>query len=127
MIAIPNFVLPHSCTLKLATNSSRAIRDEATTTTGYCYAWAAAVASGVDTTTLADGAALADYVGRVPPGEPIAIESVVEGGPPAPTISVVGLYHPAAGRDVRLRGSRRLGIGGGVRARARGRARPAAP
>src|SRR5678815_4077662 len=53
---------------------------------------AAAVASGVDTTTLADGAALADYVGRVPPGEPIAIESVVDGGPPAPTISVVGLY-----------------------------------
>ena len=58
---------------------------------------AAAVASGVDTTTLADGAALADYVGRVPPGEPIAIESVVDGGPPAPTISVVGLYHPAVG------------------------------
>jgi DNA polymerase-1 len=58
---------------------------------------AAAVASGVDTTTLADGAALADYVGRVPPGEPIAIESVVDGGPPAPTISVVGLYHTAVG------------------------------
>jgi DNA polymerase-1 len=36
-------------------------------------------------------------VGRVPPGEPIAIESVVDGGPPAPTISVVGLYHPAVG------------------------------
>jgi DNA polymerase-1 len=58
---------------------------------------AAAVASGVDTTTLAVGAALADYVGRVPPGEPIAIESVVDGGPPAPTISVVGLYPPAVG------------------------------
>jgi len=58
---------------------------------------AAAVASGVDTTTLADGAALADYVGRVPPGEPIAIESVVDGGPPGPTIAVVGLSHPAVG------------------------------
>jgi DNA polymerase-1 len=58
---------------------------------------AAATASGVDTTTLADAAALAEYVGRVPAGEPIAVESVVDGGPPSPTISVVGLYHPAAG------------------------------
>ena len=58
---------------------------------------AAAAASGADTTTLADAAALADYVGRVPAGEPIAVESVVDGGPPSPTISVVGLYHPAVG------------------------------
>src|SRR5262249_54234127 len=58
---------------------------------------AAAAASGVDTATLADAAALAEYVGRVPAGEPIAVESVVDGGPPAPTISVVGLYHPAVG------------------------------
>src|SRR6266478_1380532 len=28
---------------------------------------------------------------------PIAVESVGEGGPPDPTITVVGLYHPAAG------------------------------
>ena len=58
---------------------------------------AAAAASGADTTTLADAAALAEYVGRVPAGEPIAVESVVDGGPPSPTISVVGLYHPAVG------------------------------
>ena len=58
---------------------------------------AAAAASGGDAATLGDAAAVAEYVGRVPAGEPIAIESVIDGGPPAPTISVVGLYHPAVG------------------------------
>ena len=56
-----------------------------------------AATSARDAATLADAAALAEYVGRVPAGEPIAIESVVDGGPPSPTISVVGLYHPAVG------------------------------
>ncbi len=58
---------------------------------------AAGAASGADTTALADAAAVADYVGRVPAGEPIAVERGVDGGPPSPTISVVGLYHPAVG------------------------------
>ncbi|HZP38005.1 MAG TPA: DNA polymerase I [Methylomirabilota bacterium] len=58
---------------------------------------AAAAAPAADTTILADASALSEYVGRVPAGDPVAVESVVEGGPPAPTISAVGLYHPAPG------------------------------
>ncbi len=38
-----------------------------------------------------------EYLGRVPAGDPLAIESVGEGGPPDPTITALGLYHPAAG------------------------------
>ena len=52
---------------------------------------------GDDAVTLADAAALAQYLAPVPAGDPLAIESVGEGGPPDPTITVVGLYHPAAG------------------------------
>ena len=58
---------------------------------------AAVEASGGDTVTLADAAALAEYHGRVPAGDTLAIESVGEGGPPDPTITALGLYHPAAG------------------------------
>ena len=58
---------------------------------------AAVEASGGDAVTLADAAALAEYLGRVPAGDPLAIESVGEGGPPDPTITALGLYHPAAG------------------------------
>jgi DNA polymerase-1 len=58
---------------------------------------AAVEASGGDAVTLADAAALAQYLAPVPVGDPLAIESVGEGGPPDPTITVVGLYHPAAG------------------------------
>ena len=54
-------------------------------------------AAGGDVATLADAAALAEYLGRVPAGDPLAIESVGEGGPPDPTITALGLYHPAAG------------------------------
>ncbi len=58
---------------------------------------AAVEASGGDAVTLADVAALAEYLGRVPAGDPLAIESVGEGGPPDPTITALGLYHPEAG------------------------------
>jgi DNA polymerase-1 len=58
---------------------------------------AAAEASGGDAVTLADSAALAEYLARVPAGDPLAIESVGEGGPPDPAITAIGLYHPAAG------------------------------
>jgi len=58
---------------------------------------AAVEASGGDAVTLADVAALAEYLGRVPAGDPLAIESVGEGGPPDPTITAIGLYHPEAG------------------------------
>jgi len=58
---------------------------------------AAAEASGGDAVTLADAAALARYLARVPAGDPLAIESVSEGGPPDPTVTAIGLYHPTAG------------------------------
>jgi DNA polymerase-1 len=58
---------------------------------------AAVEASGGDAVTLADAAALSEYLGRVPAGDPLAIESVGEGGPPDPTITALGLYHPEAG------------------------------
>jgi DNA polymerase-1 len=53
--------------------------------------------AGGDVATLADGAALGRYLAQVPAGEPIAVESVGDGGPPDPVITAVGLYHPSAG------------------------------
>jgi DNA polymerase-1 len=50
-----------------------------------------------DVPTLADAEALARYLAAVPAGEPVAVETVTEGGPPAPVLRVVGLYHPACG------------------------------
>ena len=58
---------------------------------------AAAEAPAGDVVTLADAAALTRYLAQVPAGDPLAIESVGEGGPPDPTITAIGLYHPAAG------------------------------
>jgi DNA polymerase-1 len=57
-------------------------------------------ASGGDVPVLADAGALARYLTAVPAGEPIAVETVGEGGPPDPAVSVLGLYHPAAGAGV---------------------------
>src|SRR5262249_54018060 len=42
-------------------------------------------------------AALAGYLARVPPGAPVAVEWVGEGGPPDPRPTALGLYHPDAG------------------------------
>src|SRR4029077_19252988 len=58
---------------------------------------AAAEAPAGDVAPLADEAALTRSLARVPAGDPLAIESVGEGGPPDPTITAIGLYHPAAG------------------------------
>src|ERR1700730_17670387 len=58
---------------------------------------AAAAAPAVDRCPLADGAALTRYLAQVPAGDPLAIEPVWDGGPPDPTITAIGLYHPAAG------------------------------
>ncbi len=52
---------------------------------------------GGDVATLADAAALGQYLAQIPTGEPLAVESVGDGGPPDPLITAVGLYHPAAG------------------------------
>ncbi|HEX6211590.1 MAG TPA: DNA polymerase I, partial [Methylomirabilota bacterium] len=46
---------------------------------------------------LADAAALAEYLARVPAGEPLAVDWVGEARPPAPRIDALGLFHPAAG------------------------------
>jgi DNA polymerase-1 len=46
---------------------------------------------------LADRQALADYLAKVPADAPLALEWVGESGPPAPTLSTLGLYHPEAG------------------------------
>ena len=58
---------------------------------------AAAPAVGGDVVTLASAEDLARYLAPVPPGDPIAIEVVGDGGPPDPAIASLGLYHPVAG------------------------------
>ena len=57
-------------------------------------------ATGGDVPTLADADALARYLAAVPPGDPLAVEAVGEGGPPDPAMTAIGLYHPAAGAAV---------------------------
>jgi DNA polymerase-1 len=52
---------------------------------------------GADVATLADAAALGEYLRQIPAGEPVAVESVGDGGPPDPVITAVGLYHPSPG------------------------------
>jgi DNA polymerase-1 len=49
------------------------------------------------TPVLADRHALAAYLAAVPPAAPLAVEWVGEGGPPAPALTALGLFHPAAG------------------------------
>ena len=46
---------------------------------------------------LDDAAALAEYLGRVPAGAPLAIDWAGDARPPAPRIDALGLFHPAAG------------------------------
>src|SRR4029077_14339533 len=58
---------------------------------------AAAETPAGDVVPLAAAAALPRYLAQVPAGDPLAIESVGEGGPPDPTITALGLYHPEAG------------------------------
>jgi len=46
---------------------------------------------------LDDAAALADYLGRVPGGAPLALDWAGDPRPPVPRIDALGLFHPAAG------------------------------
>ncbi len=46
---------------------------------------------------LADAAALGAYLSKLPAGDPIAVEWAGESGPPDPTPTALGLFHPAAG------------------------------
>src|SRR6266850_1008569 len=57
----------------------------------------APAATGGEVPTLADADALAGYLAQVPAGDPLAVEAVGDGGPPDPTITALGLYHPEAG------------------------------
>jgi DNA polymerase-1 len=63
-------------------------------------AGAAPEAAGGDVPALADADALARYLAAVPAGEPVAVEAIGDGGPPDPSVSAIGLYHPAAGAAV---------------------------
>ena len=65
---------------------------------------AAPEAGGGDVATLADGEALGRYLAAVPVGEPVAAETVTEGGPPEPTVATIGLYHPVCGEAIVLCG-----------------------
>ncbi|HUG37037.1 MAG TPA: DNA polymerase I [Candidatus Limnocylindrales bacterium] len=57
--------------------------------------------------------ALAAYLATVPAGEAIAVDWAGEGAPPEPTITTLGLFHPAAGpARVALAGDRPLDLGG---------------
>jgi DNA polymerase I len=46
---------------------------------------------------LADTAALAAYLARVPAGAPLAVDWAGEHGPPTPRVDALGLFHPDAG------------------------------
>jgi DNA polymerase-1 len=46
---------------------------------------------------LADSDALAAYLEKIPAGDAIAVEWAGDGGPPDPTPTALGLFHPAAG------------------------------
>jgi len=57
--------------------------------------------------------ALAAYLATVPAGEAIAVDWAGEGAPPEPTITTLGLFHPAAGpARVAVAGDRPLALGG---------------
>ncbi len=60
----------------------------------------AAPITGGDVATLSDAESLARYLGSVPVDDALAVEWVGEGTPPDPTLSAIGLYHPAAGPAV---------------------------
>jgi DNA polymerase-1 len=53
--------------------------------------------SGGPVETLADGAALDDYLARVPASEPVVVDWAGDARPPAPRLAGLGLFHPAAG------------------------------
>src|SRR5262249_6814774 len=46
---------------------------------------------------LEGAAALAEYLAKIAPDGPLAVEWVGHGGPPEPAGTVLGLYHPDAG------------------------------
>jgi DNA polymerase-1 len=63
-------------------------------------------AAADDTPVLSDAEGLAGYLAQVPADAPLAVEVVSEGGPPEPSVTALGLFHPAAGAARLLPGDR---------------------
>jgi DNA polymerase-1 len=53
--------------------------------------------AGEEVAVIADQAALSSYLARVPAGEPLAVDTAWDSGPPEPVPAALGLFHPAAG------------------------------
>jgi DNA polymerase I len=56
--------------------------------------------------------ALRQWLADVPPGDPVAVDWVGEGGPPRPELSSLGIYHPAAGAAILKLGTEAPDFGG---------------
>ncbi len=54
-------------------------------------------ASAEPVARLDEAEALAEYLGRVPPGAPLAVDWAGDARPPSPRIEALGLFHPAVG------------------------------
>ena len=54
-------------------------------------------ASAEPVARLESAEALAEYLGRVPPGAPLAVDWAGDARPPSPRIEALGLFHPAVG------------------------------
>src|SRR5215470_9069462 len=50
--------------------------------------------------TLEGAEALQQWLARVPAGDPVAVDWAGDGGPPEPALTLLGVYHPAAGAAV---------------------------
>ena len=50
--------------------------------------------------TLEGAEALQQWLARVPAGDPVAVDWAGDGGPPEPGLTLLGVYHPAAGAAV---------------------------
>jgi len=66
---------------------------------------------GGDVPTLADREGLVRYLAAIPAGEPLAVEWVGEATPPDPPLTMIGLYHQAAGAALLVSGG--LSVSGG--------------
>jgi len=59
-------------------------------------------------TRLDDAAALAEYLGRVPEGAPLALDWAGDARPPAPRLDALGLFHPVPGPASHAPGATRV-------------------
>jgi DNA polymerase-1 len=57
----------------------------------------AAVSVAEEVPSLEGPDSLARYLSSVPPGAPLGVDWMGEGGPPEPLVTALGLYHPEAG------------------------------